>query len=127
MMNIDEKIEAKKAALLAVEEKRAKEKESLKEIKRQSSRAFRRADAHLKIQLGGHWLKLVDRKIDINSDFTREFEIQKMGMTMIYNSLPHCPECGNSVLKSQKGHWFCTKCKTVFQDKNGNPDFLSNS
>ena len=126
-MNIDEKIEAKKARLLAVEEKRAKNIEEVEELIRQSSRAFRKADAHLKIQLGGHWLKLVDCKIDINSDFTREFEIQKIGMTMIYNSLPHCPECGNSVLKSQKGHWFCTKCKTVFQDKNGNPDFLSNS
>lgn len=126
-MNIDEKIKAKQAALLAVEEKRAKEIESVKEIKRQSSRAFRRADAHLKIQLGGYWLKLVDRKIDINSDFKHEFEIQKIGMTMIYNSLPHCPACDNSVLKSEKGHWFCTKCNTVYQDKDGNPDFLSNS
>ena len=126
-MNIDEKIEAKKARLLAVEEKRAKNIEEVEELIRQSSRAFRRADAHLKIQLGGHWLKLLKRKLDINSDFKREFEAQKTGMEMIYNSLPHCPDCGNSVLKSQKGHWFCTKCKTVFQDKNGNPDFLSNS
>ena len=126
-MNIDEKKKEKKARLLAVEEKRAKDKEEFEELIRQSSRAFRRADAHLKIQLGGHWLKLVECKIDINSDFKREFEIQKIVMTMIYNSLPHCPACGNSVLKSQKGHWFCTKCKTVYQDKNGNPDFLSNS
>ena len=126
-MNIDEKIKAKKAALAKVEEKKAKEENRIQELKRQSSRAFRRADAHLKIQLGGYWLKLLKHKMDINSDFKREFEAQKMGMTMIYNSLPHCPACGNEVLKSQKGHWFCTKCNTVYQDKDGNPDFLSNS
>ena len=130
-MNIDEKIEAKKKALLVAEEKRAKEKESIEELKRQSSVVFRKALAHAKYELGGEWFKsYANAEIALDSDFEKIIEDEKERMQRIFNSVPRCPKCGGLLLKAKsknkdKFFWYCAdKCgaKSVW-DRNGLPHF----
>ena len=130
-MNIDEKIEAKKARLLAVKEKRAKNIEEIEELKRQSSVVFRKALAHAKYELGGEWFKsYANAEITIESDFEKIIEDEKKRMQRIFDSVPRCPACGGLLLKAKsknkdKSFWYCAdKCgaKSVW-DRNGLPHF----
>ncbi len=131
-MNIDEKIEAKKARLLAAEEKRAKNIEEIEELKRQSSVVFRKALAHAKYELGGEWFKSYAKaEIKLDSDFDEIIEDEKKRMQRIFNSVPRCRQCGGLLLKAEsqkkagKYFWYCAdKCgaKSVW-DKNGLPNF----
>lgn len=121
-----EELEQKLAQVNKEQEKIERQR---KVLKSEINTNIRKARNRLLIRLGGDWLKLRECSLKDETKFERVYVIQSEIMKMVYNSLPHCPECGNELLKLKNGDWRCTKksCGKTYKSKNGNPDFFYNN
>lgn len=122
-------LEELKQELAQVSKDIEKIKSQEKVLKSEINTNIRKARNRLLIRLGGDWLKLIGYSLKDETKFESLYERQSKMMKTVFNSLPHCPDCGHVVLKLENGNWWCVSpdCGKTYKSKNGNPDFFYNN